>query len=88
MRRSATAPRLVVPRHWKRAICSALVHTISLAHFALLGSRGRAARSSSQRIRQAAKTDQLGQEIALFREEIRIKDARLERIAANRRPHY
>src|SRR5215831_19443089 len=88
MPRSAAGPRLAVPRQWKRSVCSALIRVISLAHFALLGSRGRAARSSNPRVRRAARTNQLEQEIALLREEIRIKDARTHRIPAHRRPHY
>ena len=83
-----SAAPLALPKHWKHSICSALIRVISLAHFALLASRGRASRSRNQRVRQTAKTDQLGQEIGLLREEIRIKDARMERVPANRRPHY
>jgi hypothetical protein len=85
---SAAFPRLALPKHWKRSICSALVRVISLAHFAIVCSRGRASRSGNQRVRQAAKRDQLGQEIALLREELRIKDARMDRVPASRRPHY
>jgi predicted RNA polymerase sigma factor len=35
-----------------------------------------------------AERDRLAQEVTLLREEIRIKDARLARIEARRRPHY
>jgi len=41
-----------------------------------------------QRVRLAANTDYLEQEIALLREESWIKDARMARIPANQRPHY
>jgi transposase InsO family protein len=56
-----------------------------LAQFALVYARGWAGSGGP---RLAAHADQLEQEIALLREEICIKDARLARIAANRRPHY
>src|SRR5262249_31854401 len=35
-----------------------------------------------------AKTDQRDLDIALYREELRLKDARMSRIPAHRRPHY
>jgi hypothetical protein len=85
---SAAFPRLAVPKYWKRSICSALIRVISLAHFALVYARGRASRNSNERIRQAAKTDRLDTEIALLREELRLKDARLARVPTHRRPHY
>jgi hypothetical protein len=39
-------------------------------------------------LRQQAEEDRLRQEIQLLREEIRIKDARMEQLEAHRRPHY
>src|SRR5438128_9360741 len=42
----------------------------------------------SSRVRGAAKCDRLEHEVALLREEARIKDARLATIPAARRPHY
>jgi hypothetical protein len=61
---------------------------MSLAHYALVHTRGWAANGSNDRVRLSAKSDQLEHEIRLLREEIRIKDARLDRIPALRRPHY
>jgi putative transposase len=40
------------------------------------------------RIRLQAEKDRLRQEVALLKEEIRIKDSRMERLAAQRRPYY
>ena len=84
----SSPPRLPVPRHWRRAVQSAVLHVVALAQSAIVYGRAWAGGSSSQRIRLQAKTDQLAQEIALLREEIRIKDARLARIPPTRRPHY
>ena len=61
---------------------------MSLGHYALVRTRSWAANGSSDRVRLSAKSDQLENEIRLLREEIRIKDARLARIPAVRRPHY
>jgi transposase InsO family protein len=65
-----------------------LVHAISLAHYALVYTRGWAANGSNDRVRLTAKADQLEQEVALDREEIRIKDTRMAAIPPARRPHY
>jgi len=74
--------------NWPRRVKSALLHVITLAQHALVYTRSWAANSCNQRVRQAAKLDQLEQEIALLREESRIKDARMARILPGERPHY
>jgi putative transposase len=61
---------------------------MALTQYALAYTRSWAANSTSQRLRAVAKANQLEQEIALMREEIHIKDARMARIPAGRRPHY
>jgi hypothetical protein len=40
------------------------------------------------RVRLAAENDRLHEELALLREELRIKDTRMAQIAPQRRPHY
>ena len=50
--------------------------------------RGWAANSYDARLRLKQDNDRLRQEISLLKEEMRIKDARMERIPAQRRPHY
>jgi transposase InsO family protein len=79
---------LADPKRWTRSIQAALVHVMSLAHYALVHTRSWAANGTNDRVRLSAKSDQLDHEIRLLREEIRIKDARLARIPAVRRPHY
>jgi len=67
---------------------SATIHVIALAQYALTYSRSWAADSSNQRVRLKAENDRLTQEVALLREEIRIKDVRMAQINPKRRPHY
>jgi hypothetical protein len=54
-----------------------MLHALSLARVALLAATDRVATSV-----------RLEHELALLREEVRIKDARLERVPPHRRPHY
>jgi hypothetical protein len=75
-------------RGWPEWIRSAVIHVISLAHFSLTFTRSVAANSINARIRLKVDINRLRQEIALLTEEMRIKDARMERIPAQRRPHY
>ena len=65
------------PRRWANAIQAGLLQVIGLAQFALAYTRSWAANSPNQRIRLAGKAEQLEQEAALLREEIRIKDCRM-----------
>jgi hypothetical protein len=68
-----TPPRIPLPRNWHRHVKSAVLHTISLAHFSLVQARGMAAGHICRRVRLAAKNERLLAECALLREEIRIK---------------
>src|SRR5262249_344751 len=77
-----------VPRNWTHSIRAALLNVISLAQYALVYTRSWAGNSRSHRVRIEATANQLQQEVALLREEIRIKDARMARIPPGRRPHY
>src|ERR1700732_5414956 len=61
---------------------------MSLPHYARVQPQSWAANGRTQRARLSAKCDQLDHEVRLLRDEIRIKDARLARIPAVRRPHY
>jgi putative transposase len=76
------------PRHWTRSVQAALLHVIALAKYALVFTRSWAADSTNGRVRLAAKCDQLKEEVALLRDELRVKDARMARIPPLQRPHY
>ncbi|HBO45079.1 MAG TPA: hypothetical protein DD670_14350, partial [Planctomycetaceae bacterium] len=71
-----------------RCVRSSILHTISLAQFALAYTRGWAVNCPVARVRLKARLDRANQEIALLREQIRICNARMEAIAPHRRPHY
>jgi putative transposase len=65
-----------------------MLHVVSLAQYATAYTRSWAADSANGRLRLRAENDRLQHEFALFREEIRIKDARMTLIPAQRRPYY
>jgi len=77
-----------LPNGWTGHVRSAVLHVISLVQFTLAYTRGWAAGSVNTRIRLKAALERANQEIALLREEVRIKDARMARIDPHRRPHY
>jgi predicted phosphohydrolase len=81
-------PDIPLPTGWARNVKSALLHVISLAHYAIVAVRGWAANSINARVRLTAENDQLKQETKLLREELRIKDTRLAKIDPRRRPYY
>ena len=81
-------PRLPLPKGWPATIRSSMLHVISLARFTVVYTRSWAANCSNQRVRLKAELDRAREQIALQEEEIRIKDARMARIPANRRPNY
>jgi putative transposase len=61
---------------------------MALARYAAVATRGWAAESASLRVRLRAENDRLREEVALLREELRLKDARMAAIPAHRRPFY
>jgi hypothetical protein len=77
-----------LPKSWPNHAKAATLHVISLAHFVLTHVRGFAVNSPIHRVRLDAERDRLDSEVALLREEIRIKDARMAALAPHRRPHY
>ena len=66
-----------LPSRWPRVVRAAILHALSLARIALITATDRVAASV-----------RLEQEVALLREELRIKDARMERVPPRHRPHY
>ena len=61
-----------------------MLQVVSLAQYTIAYTRSWAADSSNTRVRLTGENGRLLREIALLREEIRIKDARLARINAHR----
>ncbi len=64
-----------LPRGWPRRVRSAMLHVIALAQYAVTYTRSWAVNGRIARLRIKAENDQLRQEEALLREEIRIKAA-------------
>ena len=80
--------RIPLPHRWTRHVRSAIVHAVSMANVAFIATRGRAEPQFDARARLQAENDRLQRELSLLREETRTKDARMERVPAQRRPHY
>ncbi len=87
MAKQAEPFKTQLPRGWPGRVKSAMLHVISLAQFAMNYTRSWAANCQVARVRLKAESDQLRQQVALLTEEIRIKDARMKRVAAPNRPH-
>jgi hypothetical protein len=81
-------PRLGRPFPRARRVRSAVVHAVALARVALSLARARAERDGDALVRLQVENGRLRQQVALLVEEIRIKDARMSRLPAQRRPHY
>ena len=77
-----------LPAGWPRLARAALLHVVALAHVALTRTRSWCADSRLVRVQLGARVDRLEQEVALLREELRIKNARLAQIRACERPRY
>ena len=67
-------PRISFPKSWPRHVKLAVLHAISLAHYAIVRARGRVESSAISQKRFLAENDRLSEECALLREEIRIKE--------------
>ena len=83
---SSTTPRL--PKSWPKRVRSAVLHAISLARYSVTHALAHAATSRSERVRLLTEVERLEQQVGLLIEELRIKDARMARIPAARRPQY
>ncbi len=66
-----------LPHRWPRRARAAIVHALSLARVALTAAGARTGDST-----------RLQREVALLRDELSIKDTRLERAPPHRRSHY
>ena len=80
--------RVPLPRGWRHHTKAAIVQILALSHYAFTGMLARAANSRNRTTRLRTEIDRLDLELALLREELRIKDARMERVPPQRRPHY
>jgi transposase InsO family protein len=77
---------LPLPKSWTTAVRSAMLQVIALTQFALACAEAKVTRKRRSAVR--AENDRLRQELELTRQELRIKDARMSRLAPQKRPHY
>ncbi len=73
-------PRIHLPRGWPRRVKSAMLHVVALAQYAVAFTRSWAVDGRITRVRLKAENAELQQQVALLREEMRIKDARMKRV--------
>jgi transposase InsO family protein len=66
-------PKVPLPKDWNKHVRSAILHVFSLAQYAVAYTRSWAANSPNARVRLKAENGRLAQEVALLREELRIK---------------
>ena len=81
-------PTMPLPKQWPRLVHAAVVHAVSLANVAFAVVRSRAEHQFDARVRLQTENTQLRRAISLLRDEARIKDAKMECVPAQRRPHY
>jgi len=77
-----------LPDDWPKKVRSAMLQVVSLAHASLVHSRSWCADSPLVRVKLAGKLNGADHEISLLHEELRIKDARMEKIMPHNRPFY
>jgi hypothetical protein len=78
---------LPVPRQWSEQVKSAFIHVISLASSAFTSTCALASKRRATVTRMKAELAQAYQEIALLREELKIKDDRFGRVSPHRKPY-
>ena len=71
----SSAEMVSLPSRWPRHVRSAIVHAVSMAGVAFTATQARAENHFNARSRLRASNDRLLRQVALLREELRIKDA-------------
>jgi len=77
-----------LPKGWPERAKVAVIQCVALAHRAITYFRSYAINSDIERVRLAGQLDRDHNEIALLREEVRIKDARMAKLAPQRHPRH
>lgn len=88
MIRKSAKPKLRLPKNWHRHVRSAIIHAVSMATIEFTRALARVANNPDAQVRAQVEIDRLQREVDLLLAEARIKDARMERLPAQRRPHY
>ena len=69
----SAAPKLPLPRGWKRRVRSSVLHILALSHYTYTSLLARAANSTNRQVRLRAQLDRRDNEIVLLQVELRIK---------------
>jgi len=77
-----------LPDAWPDLVRKAMLHVASLARWNMIYIYAMSDNSDLRDVRSASLLDRRDREIALLKEEMRIKDIRMARISAKNRPHY
>ncbi len=77
-----------LPDAWPDLVRKAMLHVASLARWNMIYTYAMSDNSDLRDVRSASQLDRREREIALLKEEMRIKDIRMARISAKNRPHY
>ena len=80
--------KIPLPRGWSRRAKSAILHILALSHYTFTVLLARAALSRNRQVWLQAQIDRRNHEIAVLEQELRIKDARMERPTARVRGCY
>ena len=81
-------PEIPLPKSWKETVKSAVLHVVSLAHMSMVAVRGQAAEEPNRVAYLNSVIERLEHDLRVRDDKDRIKDARMKRIPAQRRPHY
>jgi DNA-binding transcriptional regulator YiaG len=80
--------RIPLPRGWNRRVKAAVLQVLALSHYGFTTLLAQAAHDRNRRTRWQAEIERLEYDLALLQEETRIKDSRMTRLPAHRRPFY
>ena len=81
-------PESLLPKSWPQIARRAVLHAIPLASTAANIVRGQRASDRAKKCSRTVDFEALQEQVALLREEIRIKDRRMDALLPNRRPRY
>ncbi|HEX2870960.1 MAG TPA: DDE-type integrase/transposase/recombinase, partial [Polyangiaceae bacterium] len=84
----AAAEPVPLPDEWPEQTRSGLLQALGLLRVAVYTVRGWAENSPLAKARLQGEVERLETEVALLQQELRLKNARMARIEAARRPHY